>query len=784
MEARYAELRRAVEETPAVDAHAHNLVDTASSLPFLRCFSEADGDALAFAPHSLSFKRSIKDIAALYGCEASLDKVEEFRKAQGLSSISSKCFQAANISAILVDDGLAFDKMLELEAHKEFVPTVGRVLRIEWLAETIINDDSFSGSSWTLDSFTETFVAKLKSFASKIVGLKSIAAYRSGLEIDPCVSKTDAEDGLRKELTGQRPLRITNKSLIDYLFTRSLDIAVQCHLPMQIHTGFGDKDLDLRKCNPLHLRAVLEDERFTKCQLVLLHASYPYSKEASYLASVYSQVYLDFGLAIPKLSVQGMVSSLKELLELAPINKVMFSSDGYAFPETYYLGSRRARDVVYRVLSAASEDGDLSIQEAIDAVEDIFRRNASDLYKLNVANGSIHQKTIADNRIASSCVEQDVLFVRIVWNDASGQHRCRVVPAGRFYEIARNKGVGLTFASMGMTSFCDGPADGTNLTGVGEIRLMPDMSTLLRLPWSTREEMVIADMQIRPGEAWEYCPRYALRKITKVLLDEFNVTMKAGFENEFYLRRKLVSEGHERWVPYDNSSYCSTSSFDGASSILQEVYSSLKVANIVVEQLHAEAGKGQFEVALKYVLCTLAADNLIYAREIIKSVARKHGLIATFLPKPDLNDIGSGSHVHLSLWKNDQNVFMGSNEYSHYGMSNVGEQFLAGVYHHLPSILAFTAPHPNSYDRIQPNTWSGAYLCWGKENREAPLRTACPPGVPLDMVSNFEIKSFDGCANPHLGLAAIVAAGIDGLRKGLKLPEPIGIKSCRLCYQT
>ncbi|KAM0854830.1 hypothetical protein ACQ4PT_050204 [Festuca glaucescens] len=720
MEAKYAALRRAVEETAAVDAHAHNLVAAASSFPFLRCFSEAAGDALAFAPHSLSFKRSLKDIAELYNCEASLEKVEEFRKAQGLPSISSKCFQAANISAILMDDGIEFDRMLKLESHKDFVPTVGRVLRIEWLAETIINDV----------------------IANKIVGLKSIAAYRSGLDIDPCVSKTDAEDSLRKELAGRRPFRITNKSLIDYLFTCSLEIAVMFHLPMQIHTGFGDKDLDLRKCNPLHLRAVLEDERFAKCQLVLLHASYPFSKEASYLASVYSQV--------------------------------MFSTDGYAFPETYYLGARRARDVVYRVLSAACEDGDLSIQEAIDAVEDIFRRNALDLYKLNVANGSIHQKTtIPDSRISTSCVEQEVLFVRIVWNDASGQHRCRVVPAGRFYEIAKNKGVGLTFASMGMTSFCDGPADGTNLTGVGEIRLMPDMSTILRLPWSRREEMVMADMQIRPGEAWEYCPRYALRKVTKVLLDEFNVTMKAGFENEFYLRRKLVSEGHERWVPYDNSSYCSTSSFDGASSILQEVYSSLEEADIVVEQLHAEAGKGQFEVALKYVLCTLAADNLIYAREIIKSVARKHELIATFLPKPDLNDIGSGSHVHLSLWKNDQNVFMGSNEYNYYGMSNVGEQFLAGVYHHLPSILAFTAPHPNSYDRIQPNTWSGAYLCWGKENREAPLRTACPPGVPLDMVSNFEIKSFDGCANPHLELAAIVAAGIDGLRRGLKLPEPI-----------
>jgi glutamine synthetase len=249
--------------------------------------------------------------------------------------------------------------------------------------------------------------------------------------------------------------------------------------------------------------------------------------------------------------------------------------------------------------------------------------------------------------------------------------------------------------------------------------------------------------------------------------------MKAGFENEFYLRRKLVSDGHEQWVPYDNTNYCSSTAFDGASSILQEVYSYLKASDIVAEQVHAEAGKGQFEVALKYILCTLAADKLIYAREIIKSVARKHGLLATFLPKPDLNDMGSGSHVHLSIWENDQNVFMGSSEYNFHGMSKKGEQFLAGVYDHLPSILAFTAPHPNSYDRIQPNTWSGAYLCWGKENREAPLRTACPPGVPLDLVSNFEIKCFDGCANPHLGLAAIVAAGIDGLRRGLKLPEPM-----------
>ncbi|GMP58886.1 hypothetical protein CsSME_00022389 [Camellia sinensis var. sinensis] len=139
-----------------------------------------------------------------------------------------------------------------------------------------------------------------------------------------------------------------------------------------------------------------------------------------------------------------------------------------------------------------------------------------------------------------------------------------------------------------------------------------------------------------------------------------------------------------------------------------------------------------------------------------------------------LNDVGSGSHVHLGLWDNGKNVFMASGGHPKHGMSKVGEKFMAGVLNHLPSILAFTAPLPNSYDRIVPNMWSGACQCWGKENREAPLRTTRPPGVPNGVVSNFEIKAFDGCANPHLGLAAIIATGIDGLRRHLSLPEPIG----------
>ncbi|XP_062001966.1 protein fluG-like [Rosa rugosa] len=772
----FTALRTAVEEAELVDAHAHNLVATDSSFPFISAFSEANAEALSYAPHSLSFKRSLKEVAELYGCEKSLDAVEEHRRVAGLEAISSRCFEAARISALLFDDGLRLDKMHDIDWHKSFAPLVGRILRIESLAEQILSEELPSGSSWTLDVFTEAFVGKLKSFADKIFGLKSIAAYRSGLEISTHVTRKDVEEGLSEVIQAGKPVRVSNKSFIDYIFTRSLEVALLFDLPMQIHTGFGDKDLDLRLSNPLHLRAVLEDKRFSKSRIVLLHASYPFSKEASYLASVYPQVYLDFGLAIPKLSVHGMVSSLKELLELAPIKKVMFSTDGYAFPETFYLGAKKAREVVFSVLCDACADGDLSIPEAIEAAKDIFSQNAVQFYNIDRAvksSGSANSVSSNFVKVKSNDSENHVSLVRVFWADASGQQRCRVVPAKRFNDIVTKNGIGLTFACMGMTSFTDGPADETNLTGVGEIRLMPDLSTKRRIPWVEQEEMVLANMHLKPGEAWEYCPREALRRVSKILKDEFNLVMNAGFENEFFLLKSILRDGKEEWVPFDSTPYCSPSSYDAASSLFHEVLAALQSLNITVEQLHAESGKGQFEVVLGHTACQHAADNLIYTREVIRAIARKHGLLATFVPKYALDEIGSGAHVHLSLWQNGKNVFMASGGSSQHGMSKVGEEFMAGVLYHLPAILAFTAPIPNSYDRIQPNTWSGAYKCWGKENREAALRTACPPGIQAGLVSNFEIKSFDGCANPHLGLAAILAAGIDGLRRHLCLPEPI-----------
>ncbi|XP_020210637.1 protein fluG [Cajanus cajan] len=780
----FSELRKAVEDVEAVDANAHSLVSLDSNYAFIHAFS---------APHSLSFKRNLRDIAELYGSKLSLQAVEEYRRVSGMQSICSTCFKAARITSILIDDGLELDKKHDIEWHRSYTPHVGRILRIEQLAEEILDGDLADGSSWTLDSFTKAFVSKLKSVAGEIFGLKSIAAYRSGLEINTKVTKQDAEEGLRQVLIARKPVRIANKNLIDYIFLQSLEVAQSYDLGMQIHTGFGDKDLDLRLSNPLLLRAVLEDKRFSKSRIVLLHASYPFSREASYLASVYSQVYLDFGLAIPKLSVHGMISSMKELLELAPINKMMFSTDGCAFPETFYLGAKKSREVVFSVLRDACIDGDLSIPEAVEAAKDIFARNAIHFYKISSANNGVSAANgvvSAANGVVSSAngvvnsqsnlpqklndgLDSDVSLVRLMWVDSSGQHKCRAIPKKRFIDSVAKNGVGLAVETMAFSSLIGRPAKGSGLNAVGETRLIPDLSTMRRIPWKKQEEMVLADMYIKPGEAWDFCPREALRRASKILKDEFDLEMKAGFENEFVLLKNISREGKEEWVPFDSNPYCSSSSFDAASPVFHEVAVALHSLGISVEQIHGECGKGQFELVLGYTICTKAADYLVYTREVVRAIARKHGMLATFIPKFSLDDLGSGSHVHLSLWRNGQNVFMASDRSSKHGISTLGKEFMAGILLHLPSILAIVAPLPNSYDRIRPNTCVGAYHFWGNENREAPLRAAAPPGTPDGLVNNLEVKSLDGTSNPYLSLVALIAAGVDGLRRHLSLPEPV-----------
>jgi predicted TIM-barrel fold metal-dependent hydrolase len=236
----------------------------------------------------------------------------------------------------------------------------------------------------TYDQFIETYVSTVEDArAIGHVGLKSIIAYRTGLAI----RQWDKEDIVRtwsvvKE-RAQRAghARLADKPLNDQLVLLALDVAARQELPIQFHTGLGDNDLDMLYANPLHLRPLFEDSRYQRVPFVLLHASYPYVRELGYLASLYSNVWMDLGLAIPYATID-IPSVWRQALSLTPFSKILFSTDAYSVPEVFWLAARWGRWGLSTVLDEAITLGALSYDEAIEAAEHILHKNSSQLYQV------------------------------------------------------------------------------------------------------------------------------------------------------------------------------------------------------------------------------------------------------------------------------------------------------------------------------------------------------------------------------------------------------------------
>jgi predicted TIM-barrel fold metal-dependent hydrolase len=365
---------------PAIDQHAHNLLtpEAAAHFPFAAAFTEGQAPELiaGSARQTLFYRRSLRDIASLLICEVTETAILERRAALGLEQLTDLCFRNANLAAVLLDDGFLAGQILPLEWHARFVP-VKRLLRLETLAQDLL------GQAATLGDFVDRFRGALEPLPSNVVAFKSIAAYRSGLDVQPVGDEAaEQQFAVLRRQAENGPVRLADKMLIDFLLPHALEVAARHELPVQFHTGFGDPDLDLRTANPLHLRPLLEDARFRRVPIVLLHASYPFAREAGYLASVYPQVHLDFGLAVPFLSVAGMRAALAMLLELAPLNKVMYASDAHLIPELFFLGAKWGRAILGQVLEAAVSDGDLTAHEADEAAAAVLAENARALYRL------------------------------------------------------------------------------------------------------------------------------------------------------------------------------------------------------------------------------------------------------------------------------------------------------------------------------------------------------------------------------------------------------------------
>lgn len=359
-----------INDIRAVDQHAHNVLREECELPFEAAFTEAADPEVwrEDTPHCLFYRRGIKQLAVLYGCDPEPAAVKAAREKLDLAQRTRLCLKESRLKSLFLDDGMMADKLKPISWHQQFVPT-HRLLRIEQLAQELLaQTDDF-------DDFEQRFTSTLQSPDQATVGLKSIAAYRGGLNV-PISAREEARADF---LTRERSARVARSPFYSFLFHRALEIAHDRKLPVQFHTGFGDPDLALELSNPLLMRPLLE--RYG-CDFVMLHAGYPFAREAGFLCSVYRNAWVDFGLAIPLLSVSGMRSTLRQLMELTPLNKLLYSSDASLIPELYYLGSVNGRRVLAEVLEQAVKDGDLSRVEATRAAVWIMAENAERLYKL------------------------------------------------------------------------------------------------------------------------------------------------------------------------------------------------------------------------------------------------------------------------------------------------------------------------------------------------------------------------------------------------------------------
>lgn len=348
--------------------------------------------------------------------------VEEARARMGLWALAERCFGAAGIAAVLLDDGLRIPPGARRVSLTEVmtrlnVPVAKRVLRLEteaeFVLENVIRTNNQGAWSRTPRSppghhgtekrprttlrarqFRNALRAKLDPLPANVVAFKSIAAYRSGLGVRLDWTDEDLEDALaHMPLSGfiSEPqgsddwpaIRVENEVIIDCIVRAGLDAARQHGIPIQFHCGFGDPDVDLPQANPVHLRPVFQ--QYPDVNIVLLHASWPHTRDAAYLASVYQGVYLDLGLAIPLLSVRGMFRAIDEALEIAPITKLLYSSDAHSAPDVFYLAARWGRRVIAAAIAAAVVSGDLGQAEAKAAIRKILAENAIRLYKLPVS---------------------------------------------------------------------------------------------------------------------------------------------------------------------------------------------------------------------------------------------------------------------------------------------------------------------------------------------------------------------------------------------------------------
>jgi glutamine synthetase len=316
--------------------------------------------------------------------------------------------------------------------------------------------------------------------------------------------------------------------------------------------------------------------------------------------------------------------------------------------------------------------------------------------------------------------------------------------------------------------------DGSSITGFSPINksdlyLQPDLNTFAVLPWTVdegySEARFLCSAANPDGTPYEGDTRNVLKKVVEQA-GEQGYTISVGPELEFFLF-KTDDNGNPTMALHDNAGYFEPSPKDFGERVRLEIYRALKAMGFTIEASHHEVAEGQHEINFKYADALGAADSSTTYKWVVKTIAAKYGLHATFMPKPVFGINGSGMHVNMSFFKDGQNVFFDPADSRQ--LSQTAYQFIAGLIANVKSFTAVTNPLVNSYKRLVPGYEAPCYIAWSASNRSALIRIPAKRGL----ATRVELRCPDPSANPYLTFAVIAAAGLDGVEKGLTAPAPV-----------
>ena len=355
-------------------------------------------------------------------------------------------------------------------------------------------------------------------------------------------------------------------------------------------------------------------------------------------------------------------------------------------------------------------------------------------------------------------IEEDVKFIRMTFCDVMGRLKnVSIMPD----ELDRAFDYGIAIDASAVAGF------GGEV--YSDLVLRPDASTLCILPWRPEHGRVVrmfCSVHYPDGRPFEADTRAILARAVEDARKE-GYTFFFGPEMEFYLFR-LDESGVPTKTPYDHAGYMDVAPEDKGENVRREACLTLEQMGIRPESSHHEEGPGQNEIDFRYDEALITADNIMTFKLTVKTIAKRHGLYATFMPKPKYGINGSGMHVNMSLATLDgRNIFTDENDER--GLSEDAYHFIAGLMAHAKGMTAITNPLVNSYKRLVPGHEAPVYIAWSSVNRSPLIRIPAGRGE----TTRVELRSPDPAANPYLVLAACLAAGLDGIKRKLTVPDSV-----------